>query len=153
MKILLLMIILGSLVGCSVVDTTDLSKNSKYNSMINKDYKTNVDLAVFTYQDNKKEYIVDAFGKEGLPKSYDEIKNEKFPIKHESYMIYGYLLQGTIIKVIKVERLKNFEVKMISTTAEVVSEGKFKGWKVNVSSLMKVTEVPEIRPNYIQEVK
>jgi hypothetical protein len=152
MKKLLLLVLLAGLAGCGV-SVTDLSKDSKYNALINKEYRTSVDLAVFTLQDNKKEYVVEAFNKQGLPENSEKIKNVKFPMKYEGSIIYGYLPQGSIIKIIKVERHKTFEYNQINTTAEVVSEGKFKSWKINASLLMEGIDVQEINTKYIQEVK
>ena len=131
MKKIFLAMISGLLMLTGCMTVKDLSSDPKYKEIINKEYQTQADFAVFTFQDNKKEYVLDKFGTQDIP---ELSKIDKFPFHYYGNTIYGILPKGTHFNVIKIRFEKTFESSHVFYMAKIL-DGPFKGYDINVTFL------------------
>lgn len=149
-KLLLILLTTISMMGCTTI-RKDVTNDPKYKSIIERTYQTKDDFVVFKHDQRRDKFKVGIFNDQGLP-SRDEIK-AIFPYQYESNVIYGILPKGSRFKVIKVTYMNNFETTQIYYSAEILSDGPFKGKTIDVSLLTGAGDVPQFLEKYAVEVE
>jgi hypothetical protein len=78
-----------TIIGCSQV-REDVSKDPLVSMMVGRKYKTNKELLVFAFSDNKRALMVDDFGKGSDVPPRDKV-GAKFPKRYGTIIMHGVL--------------------------------------------------------------
>ena len=147
-KCFLVIFALISMLGCSKIE--DISKRPEYSGMIKKEFITKEEFAVFQFSDKKSGYYLDRFGTQDIPA---KSSMGSFPFNYYGNTILGVLPKGSIFRITKITLKRGFESTHIWYYGEIVSDGQFKGYSVNVTFLEDYgTDKPKFDDKYAVEV-
>lgn len=150
MKKIFILFIFSLLAGCMTIHK-DLTNDPKFKEIISSTFQTTVDFILIQSQ-GSSEIMAEIFGQQGVP-TREVINQNKLPFKYYGDTIYGILDQGAVFKIEKIIYMKNFETSQIYYTAEIFTEGLFKGKKIDVSLLTDGSEIPKFLGKYVTEVR
>jgi hypothetical protein len=135
--------------GCNTV--TNLDNDPAFKPMIGKVLMTKKDLVVMDMKGSKKVLALDLPGTAGVP----ELKDipAQLPADYYDAVVHGVFPAGSTIQIVHIEHMKSFEFSFTDFYAIAISEGKFKGQKVDIGQLThQLTRIPTFDAEYVEEV-
>ena len=130
---------------------TDLDNDPEFKPFIGKSLKTKIDLVAMEMDGNKEALILAKPGSSGVPAQKDI--PAQLPAKYDGGVIHGVFSAGGVFQITHVERVKSFEFTFVDFYATVMSEGNFKGQKVDVGGLtIQNPSAPIFNQKYVEEI-
>ena len=144
------------LIGCAVFlfgcnSITNLDNDPKFKPFLGKVLKTKKDLVVMDFRD-KKTLALHIPGTQGVP----ELKDvpQALPYQYFDHVTHGIFPAGGTFQIVHVENVKSVEFSINDFYAVILSEGKFKGQKLDVTMLTDQT-IPQktsFNAKFIEEI-
>lgn len=121
--------------------TIDLSNQKRYEVIIGREYKTQIDLVIHNINRDFEEYLLTPPGGFLFPTIEEIGKMPKLPYDYNQFhRIHGVVLKGIVFEIIKVIRHRHFKLGRAYDSyplllGEIKSKGKFRGYKVLLQDL------------------
>ena len=149
MRVVLSLGCVGLLFGCKTVKNLD--NDPIFKPMIGKILRTKKDLVVLKFDDNKKKFVVDTPGSQDSP-TIEKMPKE-FPFQYYNQKIYGILPANTDFRIAHLEKVATIEFSFVDIYVNVLSEGKFKDYSLEIGILTDQTKkVPTFDAKYVEEI-